>query len=45
MPDQAKLNVKALYAKLCPQCREILIRQIKDDLVDQQIREQLEKKE
>ena len=42
MASQAKLNVKELYRKLCPKCREILIKQIKEDLVDQQIREQLE---
>lgn len=45
MPGQAKLNIKALYEKLCPECREKLIKQIKDDLVDQQIRKQLENKE
>jgi len=43
--SQAKLNIKKLYGKLCPECRKKLIRQIKDDLVDQQIREQLEQKE
>lgn len=44
MPDQPKLNVKELYRKLCPGCREKLIKQIKEDLVDQQIKEQLEEK-
>jgi len=42
MADQAKLNMKKLYKKLCPKCREVLIKQIKDDMVDAQIREQLE---
>ena len=45
MADQAKLNIKELYKKLCPKCREILIKQIKEDLVDTQIRQQLEEKE
>ena len=45
MERQAKLNIKELFGKLCPKCREVLIKQIKEDLVDQQIREQLEKKE
>ena len=44
MPNQAKLNIKDLYRKLCPKCREVLIKQIKDDLVDAQIRDQLEEK-
>jgi len=44
MTSQAKLNIKELYKKLCPKCREVLIKQIKDDLVDAQIREQLEEK-
>ncbi len=44
MENQAKLNIKELYKKLCPKCREVLIKQIKDDLVDAQIREQLEEK-
>lgn len=45
MPEQPKLNIKELYRKLCPACREILIKQIKDNLVDQQIKDQLEEKE
>jgi len=45
MPKQAKLNIKELYRKLCPECREILIKQIKEDLVDTQIRDQLEEKD
>ena len=45
MENQAKLNVKELFKKLCPECREILIKQIKEDMVDAQIRQQLEEKE
>ena len=45
MPKQAVLNVKDLYGKLCPACRELLIQQLKNDLVDTQIREQLEAKD
>ena len=45
MKSQAKLNVKELFKKLCPKCREILIKQIKEDMVDVQIRQQLEEKE
>ena len=45
MESQAKLNVKELFKKLCPECREILIKQIKEDMVDAQIRQQLEEKE
>ena len=45
MANQTKLNIKELYRKLCPACRDILIAQIKEDLVDTQIRDQLEEKD
>lgn len=45
MENLSKLNVKQLYKRLCPKCREVLINQIKEDLVDQQVREQLEEKD
>lgn len=45
MGKQAKLNIKELYKKLCTECRVKLIKQIKEDLVDRQIKDQLEEKE